>query len=495
MKWNFLTGFILLQPILTFAGSKPIIGLDPIGQSSVIIPSNGASIVKYTLTNNSKKHMQMTMRAADGISQLTSSEFCQSPINLASNASCTLAVLVDLDYISSYGFVNGPIICKNKNSNYVCNQPSRINLLKVSALTTNFPYGSSPSGNLGIGSSSQTTGPFATPETMLGSWAMIQAVSLDKTNNVLPSFMNENNTVYAVGTAAIGNLLGLADCSDGCNALNGYCFALKFTEKSNYPYMVFQSVNIGAATNSFDIYLPGGGYGVNPDYCAQFWSTNDAYVDWGKHINDYSSCNAYFNNFNFTSNYSVTYDNVTHNALQTLKNACTFAYNTTGFSTSNFNNVKIVPVTCPTSLTQITGVRLDGSATTVGNQPIKSLGTLTAENLDSTTIAPVITTQMQDCKPPSSSYTGNVQHTVTNYDASISTTMDDPVLTSTTPSGNYCQLNPSASGFCSWNNGTTWGSDYCNTSQNFCLGDCNEDPATPSKWCTCSNGQVVSCNS
>lgn len=481
----------LFQPSLLQASSQALIGLNPQGSTSVQIPSNGNSIVKYTVTNRSKRPMQMTMVPTAGINQITSNEYCQSPMNLKGNQSCTLAVQVDLNYISQYGFVKGPKVCKTKSDSnqspdpYLCCQPGRIDILKISNLNPNFPYGTPPVGNVCV---SQDY--YATPESMLGSWAMLQAISNDSTENVLPSFMTPNNTVYAVGTAAIGALLGISNCSGGCNELNGFCFALKFDQTQsphpNYPYMIFQSVNIGANTNSFDIYLPGGGAGAFPNTCAGFWNTNGS-VNWSNHIED-STCNSYFNNFNFSSPYNVTYNGVTYNAVDTLKNACTFSYTTSGFSVGNFNNVKVVPVTCPTSLTQITGVRLADSVTTVGNQSIQSLATITDASFNQTSIPAVTTTQMQDCKTPSSGYCGNVNNTVVNYEYSISTTTTAPILTGSSPSGNYCQQNPNASGFCSWNNGQSSGGTYCNQSQTICLG-CGNSP----KWCGCKNGQVTTC--
>ena len=71
---------------------------------------------------------------------------------------------------------------------------------KTSTLDLKFPYGSLPTGNVCVSSDY-----YATPETMLGSWAMIEAVTMDSQENVLPGFMTDANTVYAVGTAAIGD--------------------------------------------------------------------------------------------------------------------------------------------------------------------------------------------------------------------------------------------------------------------------------------------------
>ncbi|NDH09666.1 MAG: hypothetical protein EBY16_08685, partial [Gammaproteobacteria bacterium] len=209
---------------------------------------------------------------------------------------------------------------------------------------------------------------------------------------------------------------------------------------------------IGANENSFDIYLPGGGSGAFPEFCAEFWVGSDANVKWGEHILD-SSCDTYFNHFNFTSGYNVTYANKNHNAVDTLKSACEFAYTTSGFSLSNFNNVKIIPVACPSTLTQVTGLRLTDDVKKVGNQSIQTLGALTDADFDKTALV-ASTTQMQDCKSPSSSYDNKVNNAVENYQASISAELTHPVLMEEVPSiVNYCTKNPSVTAFCSCNQG------------------------------------------
>jgi hypothetical protein len=124
-----------------------------------------------------------------------------------------------------------PTTIQNPNSGttlleYPVNNDQK-NLPTVSTRDPNFPYGSSPTGNVCV-----STDYYATPETMLGSWAMIQALTMDAQESVLPGFLSGTNTVYAVGTAAIGDQLGIANCSTGCNELNGYCFALKFANKT-----------------------------------------------------------------------------------------------------------------------------------------------------------------------------------------------------------------------------------------------------------------------
>jgi hypothetical protein len=253
--------------------------------------------------------------------------------------------------------------------------------------------------------------------------------------------------------------------------------------------MIFQSVNIGANPDSFDIYMAGGGSGAFPAPCQTFWGTDNT-INWANHIQD-TTCSGYFGDYSrINSTYSVTYKGVTHNAKNTLEDACIYASpGQTGFNSQNWTNVIVVPVTCPASLTQITGVRLPPSITTIGNQAIHNLSTLKDSDFAASTIAPVTTTQMQDCKTPSSGYCNNVSVSVTNYEASISANLTTPLLAGAPPSNTYCQSNPGTD-YCSWNNGiSSGGGVYCNTNASQCI-SCGNG----AKWCVCNGQTLTGCN-
>jgi hypothetical protein len=287
----------------------------------------------------------------------------------------------------------------------------------------------------------------------------------------------------------MGNFYGINDCSGGCDKLNGYCFALKFytdatytTAKSPYPYMIFQSVNIAANVNSFDIYMPGGGCGAfcnaPDDYCAQFWGAGD-----------WSTPGAVTSVSSLSHRYSVTYDNgtdtTTYYGDETFNNAATWINTDSNFPVANYY-VAAIPVTCPSALTQVSGIALDESVTTIGNQALTTLTSLTDADFSSSAAIQVSTTSMQDCKTPSSGYCGKDSTTVSNYDAYISASTTEPLLVGSAD-GEYCSQNPSVSGYCSWDDGSTAGSDYCNTDKSTCLG-CGNSP----KWCTCPDGTCSS---
>lgn len=486
-----LIGFLILCYLglynVTHAAQAPL-KIIPLTPTTIQNYGSGQAVVNYQITNLLKRAYRFSMVPMNGVTQNTGPGFCPNPFTLQpGNYPCVLSLNIQRAQLTSFN--DGPKICvvnkADQPGSFMCSKPSPKDTLKVVNLDPSFPYGAAPVGNVCV-----STSVYATPETMLGSWAMLEAVALDVAGNVLPSFLNESNVVYAVGTAAIGNLLNIPSCGGGCNELNGYCFALKFNGKTPYPYMIFQSVNIGANDDSFDIYLAGGGSGAFPTQCAQFWGTGVG-VNWANHIED-SSCDAYFGDYSsINSAYAVTYKGVVHTAKETLQNACTFASaGQSGFNTANWSNVSVVPVTCPQSLTQVTGLEIPTSVTTVGTQTIHPLSTLTDNDFSTTTIPTVTTTQMQDCKTPSSGFCGNVSVSVTNYEASISASLSAPLLQGSPPVSTYCQSNPNTQ-YCSWNDGqSSGGGSYCNANATQCIACGNQ-----SKWCTCKGTVLSGCQS
>ncbi len=451
----------LLASTAVLAGSFSI---NPLGALPTTIRLGDTVQVKFlvkNLTKSTRSGYVLSPLPAN-VRQSVSSTFCSNPLSLNAGDSCVLAFNFTGPASFDFSLCNGAS----------CTTASASIALATQATTNQtFPYGAAPSGNV-CTSSDQ----YATPETMLGSWAMLDAVAMDIASGELSSAFS-NNVVYAVGTAAVGNYYGYSGCGEGCNQLNGYCFAMKFTSKTAGPkYMIFQSVNTAANLNSFDIYMAGGGAGNYPDECKVFWGTGTS-VDWSAHIKD-SSCSTYFANFTpINSQYSVTYNGTPHPAKSTLSDACAFA-TSSGFNSENFTGITFVPVTCPTALTQVTGVALASTITTIGSGvKLIPIAELTESSFTGgTQITGATTTQMQDCKTPSSGYCGNVTSTITNYQSSISASVTAPLLTNA-----YCSQNPTKAGFCSWNTCGSAGSDYCNTDQSTCAA-CGGG----SQWCECA---------
>lgn len=461
----------ILRITLEPTAPLPQFSINPVGVHPTSIRNGDHVLIHFLVKNISQTPLseyRLSPLPANVKQRFSSSRYptttCNNPLSLAPGEQCVLALAISGP--TSFEFS----LCKDLN----CPVAATAVALKAQSLNDpTFPYGVAPDGNVCV-----TNDYYATPETMLGSWAMLEAVTMDITSGELSSSF-QDKIVYAVGTAALGNYYGFSDCGGGCNALNGYCFAIKFNQKTAYPYMIFQSVNIAANDNSFDIYMAGGGCGAFCDACQIFWGSNT--TSWENNILG-APCADYFGDYSdINAAYSVTYNGTAYPAKQTLSDACNFASsNVSGFNTQNFDDITFVPVTCPTALTQVTGVALPSSIQTIGINSVSAPLIPIAELSDAsfsgpTAISTATTTQMQDCKTPSSGYCGNVLSSITNYQASISASTTAPLL-----SNAYCSKNPGVVGFCSWDNCGSSGSDYCNTDEATCNG-CGGG----AQWCTC----------
>ncbi len=386
---------------------------------------------------------------------------------------------------------------------------------------SSFPYGEAPSEYVCSYAPTVQAGLFATPETMLGSWAMLAAVDKDIDEGHLPEFLTSANMVYGVGTAALGDLLGMSgNCGGGCDQLNGYCFALRFVDKQGPEYMIFQSVNISAATNSIDVYMAGGGAGAYPIGCNHFWepeavrSGKKPLVDWSKNIENFagsggeSPCEQYFAKFSdITTEYSVTYGGETYDAKETLIDACEFATQS-GFNRQNFpesnkgstTEVEVVPVSCPRYLTQVTGLRLQPAIekTIYGTETaVLPLESLTVDHFSKGIVlkppTSIGTTQMQDCQIPSSGYCNkpkglNSKFYIPFYQASILASPTGPAFRMPPVKSTYCEQHENPPSFCTWDpaNPTPQGGEACNASESACA-SCGSG----SRWCTCDGGTAT----
>lgn len=404
--------------------------------------------------------------------------------------------------------------------------------IHANTIGTNFPYGASPNGNIGTnGNAGEWKNIFAPPESMLGSWAMQKAVTLDKKN--FSSWLQKQNVDYAVGTAAVGGMLNFTGCNKqgqgllGCNKLNGRCFAIKINDTlAKNRYMIFQSVNTAVGyANSFDVYMPGGGAGAAGSLlCQKFWQTKT--VSWGNNIENSSSCNKYFNNYqDVNPMYQPAYIPLNKNTFinnnkttEMLKNACEYSFSNGYFrnpqGNPNVGDINIIPIQCPISLTQITGIRLSPEIEkTLAGKTVPSLAEIQEPinlNTIKSNVSPTgeygyncnvnwqitgntwkwvhyvsgnvnscpIMTQMQDCQPPSSSQINNMKpanNFVVNYQAYIMAGMKKAVLSArcNRPSVYCANIANKGKKFCSWNTGETAnGTNNCG-SQAFCT--CNEN--------------------
>ncbi len=456
--------------------------IEPLGDLPTLVRAGGSKIIPFVVTNltqSTRSHYTLN-RLPSNVKQLYSSAsyadaICGSSFDLAANGRCLLLLEV------TGSAVFHPSICNGTS----CTSASVSVNLQAMSNDTSFPFGTAPTSTTALnpyGASTMYSGApdtycagyFTTPESLLGSWAMKQALEMDIAldEQAFPKGFTVDNTVYAVGTAAVGSssIYNIDSCDGGCSALNGQCFAIQFNEKSSddYQYMIFQSVNVGAATDTFDIYLPGGGSGCfQPEYCQTFWGTGGA-VDFSKSITETTTpgdCSEYFGDYSsINTSYSVTYpgsgcENDTCDGKTTLKNACSFAQSS-GFNAENFTDVTILPITCPIYLTQVTGVSLDdqtqlavgqSAGGTTKTVPLSELGLDDSGNIinagATTDTNPYalnisktgnswVTTQMQDCKTPDAGFSGHLssdQVTSVAYQVAFSASLDACQSSGTAP--------------------------------------------------------------
>ncbi|MCW8408063.1 hypothetical protein OQJ13_03655 [Legionella sp. PATHC035] len=141
--------FILLLNILNCSA---IAGTDSVNSASIVSPlwtftsdvnfppkltvsPTGTALVKYTITNQSKKAHTLIMNSIVGINQITSgSGNCNNPFTLRSKQSCTLTLQVNGSDLSG-SISGGPVVCNqgNRLQCYQPNAPEILNIIKGSA--------------------------------------------------------------------------------------------------------------------------------------------------------------------------------------------------------------------------------------------------------------------------------------------------------------------------------------------------------------------------
>lgn len=489
LKKNFVLSLVLMLvgTAQCFAGAN--FTIKPLRTLPTHVLPGSTTVLPFLITNqtSSTRSNYTLSTLPPNVKQLYSSQtytdkLCGNPFSVPKNGQCLL--LLSVTGAASFDFS----VCSGAS----CTRSAVSIALQSADTISTFPYGVAPTGGVPITLSEfKYVSQYATPETMLGSWAMQQAIINDTeltSPQQLPAntslTLDKDNTVYAVGTAAVGSFYAssLNNCDNGCNELNGQCFAIRFNNKTDdYKYMIFQSVNTAANKDSFDVYMAGGGAGANPEQCPTFWNAGAAqyscpgtgYPNFFCNIGNIGSgspCDTYFVNtttsIGVSSPYTVTDGGVTYQGVDTLVDACVFALppsmsslnsqkavtsGTANFNMgaaqdgtdANFYEISAVPLeACPQYLTQVTGLVATNSPNLLSDS--KTLADLTESDFDNAVIqiandpslstggngcySPDVplpngcpaTTQMQDCATPSGGWSQNVSAYKTNYSAYFS---------------------------------------------------------------------------
>jgi hypothetical protein len=110
--------------------SSPLWTFEPLTPTTVGVFSNGNAIVKYKVTNQSKRSHILALTPTTGINQLVEFGYCSTPFVLGSKDSCTLALEISGSGLRS-NILGGPIVCQ-QGSALQCYQPSAANSLNIS---------------------------------------------------------------------------------------------------------------------------------------------------------------------------------------------------------------------------------------------------------------------------------------------------------------------------------------------------------------------------
>ena len=161
----------LLASITVLAGNFSI---TPLGSLPSRIRPGDTVQVKFLVKNltQSTRSGYVLSQLPANVQQVFSSSFCSAPLSLKAEESCVLAFNI-----------TGPVtfdfsLCAGAS----CTTASASIALATQTIDSTFPYGAATSGNV-----CTSIDEFATPETMLGSWAMLEAVDLSIASGELTS--------------------------------------------------------------------------------------------------------------------------------------------------------------------------------------------------------------------------------------------------------------------------------------------------------------------
>ncbi|EHL30841.1 hypothetical protein [Legionella drancourtii] len=121
-----ILSFLLLT--IAHAGTH-LITFIPLTENHISVPANGVKIIKYQVTNHSKKTHTLMMQPITGISQITTTENCPNPFVLGSKQSCILSLQILGNTLQDH-ITTGPKVCEQGNR-LMCYQPSYDNRLNI----------------------------------------------------------------------------------------------------------------------------------------------------------------------------------------------------------------------------------------------------------------------------------------------------------------------------------------------------------------------------
>lgn len=113
---------------LVHAGA-PLWTFTPLTSTTVTVTANDTAILKYQVTNQSRKTHTLAMKAISGVTQIITPGNCPTSFVLGYQQSCTLTLSINGSALN--GNINGgPVVCNQGNPNQ-CYQPSAANSLRI----------------------------------------------------------------------------------------------------------------------------------------------------------------------------------------------------------------------------------------------------------------------------------------------------------------------------------------------------------------------------
>ncbi len=128
-----LISFLLPLSLSTANAAAPLWTFTPVSgyPATATVPSGGSLLVKYVLTNQSKKPHTLVMTPIANVTQVTTgSGVCANPVVLAGKQSCTLVLQVSGNASGPKVIDEGPIFCQ-QGGRFDCYQPSSSDRLRI----------------------------------------------------------------------------------------------------------------------------------------------------------------------------------------------------------------------------------------------------------------------------------------------------------------------------------------------------------------------------
>ncbi|USQ15284.1 hypothetical protein J2N86_15085 (plasmid) [Legionella lytica] len=90
-----VTAILSLLVLTPAHAGIPLFSLIPLTNNHITVPVNGVKIIKYQVTNHSKKTHTLIMQPITGISQISTPGNCSNPLILGSQQSCILSLQIN----------------------------------------------------------------------------------------------------------------------------------------------------------------------------------------------------------------------------------------------------------------------------------------------------------------------------------------------------------------------------------------------------------------